>query len=41
MFSESAVEKIQCERDYYQRREEELMNKIREFENSRKGSNIR
>lgn len=31
MYSESAVEKIQCERDYYQKREEELMNKIREY----------
>lgn len=31
MFSESAVEKMQCERDYYQKREEELMGKIREL----------
>lgn len=41
MYSESAVERMQCDRDYYQRREEELMGKIREFESSRKGANIR
>jgi hypothetical protein len=41
MYSESAVEKIQSERDYYLRREEELQNKIRELEVNRKGTNIR
>lgn len=41
MYDEATVEKIQSERDYYQRREEELQHKLRELEMSRKGTNIR
>ena len=41
MYEEDIVEKIQSERDYYQRREEELQHKLREMQLSRKGTNIR
>lgn len=41
--SEIVIEKLQCERDYYQRREAELQHKIKEMEAglNKKGINIK